>query len=196
MVTPTFAAGLGVVVAAVLALHVSGTVFRYRAPDWRAPARPTAGPAGQQGGHPAAARRGRPLWTARSAPAAAAPAAGAPAATPSARRNGTGGAAPAVSYATDHAFPGGFAGHLTLTFPGGRVPGHWRLWFSYPGRHVYTVFVMGGRWQAHGGHAASVTGDGAQPLSPPGVIRVAFWVSGSPAPPAGCSFNHAACRLS
>jgi hypothetical protein len=188
MVTPTFAAGLGVVVAAVLAFHVSGTVFRYSTPIWRSSARPPATPAGRAGGHAAVVKPGRPLRTARPRATAAGPAG-----TSSARRTDTRGPAPpAIAYATDHTFPGGFAGQLTLTFPGGRVPAHWRLWFSYPARRVYAVF--GGRWEAHGEHAAAATGDGAQLLSPTGVIRVAFWVSGPPAPPAGCSFNHAACR--
>jgi hypothetical protein len=193
VVSPTFAAGLGVVVAAVLAFHISGTVFRYSAPDWGSRRCPATGCTGARhhGGSPAVVRSGVPLRTA----APATPPPEAPAVSPSAGHAGAPQPAPpAVGYVTAHTVPGGFVGRITVTFAGGKVPAHWAVWLSYPARRIYGV--LGGQWRPDGGHAVSVTGGGPQLLSPHGVIHIEFWVSGSPAPPSGCSVDHTVCRLS
>jgi hypothetical protein len=193
VVTPTFAAGLGVVVAAVLALHVTGTVFRYSPPDWGHLYPPTGSAAARhQGVHPAAVKPGTPLPTA--APVTAAPSQdpdGAPAPSATATAS-TGPRPPEFAYTTQHEVPGGFVGQITVSFAGA-VPARWVLWFSYPRRHIFSV--LGGQWHAENGHAATVTGRGQQ-WPGESTVRVGFWVSGSPGPPPGCSFNHQACVFS
>jgi Cellulose binding domain len=195
VVTPTFAAGLGVVVAAVLAFHVTRTVFRYSAPDWGGQRCPTSGCSNSrhQGAQPDLVTPGTPLPAASpSTP----PPLEAPESTPSpAGPSGRVPAPSAMTYQTDREWPGGFVGRITVTFAGGAVPAHWGLWFSYPTHQIYGV--LGGQWQAEGGHAASVSGAGPQPGSPSaGAIQIEFWVSGTAGPPPGCSFDHAACHFS
>jgi cellulose binding protein with CBM2 domain len=187
VVTPTFAAGLGVVVAALLAFQVGIPSFRVSVPRWTGqrctnpacehqPGR--AGPATVQGGQalPAPA----PAATQNPGPGSADAAS-----QPSAQ--------PVVSYQTDRSWRGGFRGHLTFSFAGRAAPGHWWLRFTYPSGRIQRVWGTV-RWQPRGHHIAVV----GAPRSARAVqrsIQVSFQVTGHASRPASCSFNHLACHF-
>jgi hypothetical protein len=188
-VTPTFAAGLGVVIAAVIAYPLSRTVISY------GPEPPVAGhsclvtacatTAPDNGG---LAKRGRRLVQPTPPPrhhraAPAGPAAAVP--------------RPVMTYQTLHQWTGGFAGQVTITMPAGPVPASWRLRLSY--RSAVIGRVWGGTWTARGPHVVMVTppvqvdpdsGGGA------GDIRIYLEVTGPPGPPTGCELNGQPCARS
>jgi hypothetical protein len=194
MVTPTFAAGLGIVVAAVLVYPMTRTVFKYSGPGWGGVNCQTAGcKASGQGGGPASARPGHKIVPPPSAPPSPTAPAQPPASSPrkaSPPASGT----PTVSYQTAHQWEGGFQELITITFGSGSVPAHWGLWFSYrTANHIFGVW--GGRWAPHGSQTAVVTDPGKQ--APPvegNSIKIYVAVTGSPGAPSGCSFDHQPCH--
>ncbi len=200
VVTPTFAAGLGVVVAAVLAYPMQ-TVFSYVAP----------GAIGQGGvlcsqggcGHEAGTKaKPAPFGIGGGVlnpppPGAAKPDSddGAPAAS---GQTGSGGsttvALPQLSYKITSKWQGGFWGQIIITFPGA-VPANWHLRFGYPGGHI-----LGMNPDSHlapNGHAATVRaadypgGSGAGGRT----FAVGVGVQGMPTHPARCSFDGRACHI-
>jgi hypothetical protein len=201
VVTPTFAAGLGVVVAAVLAYPMQ-TVFSYVAPGALGQGGLRCGQDGcsQQ---PAPTGKPEPFGAAGGAlnpspPASARPAGhgdGSPA--PSGQHTGTGGTAaaqPLLSYKITSKWQGGFWGQITITFPGA-PPANWHLRFGYPGRHI-----LGMNPDSHlapNGHAAVVrSSDYAAGSGPDGrTFAVGVGVQGVPTHPARCSFDGQACHI-
>jgi Cellulose binding domain len=202
VVTPTFAAGLGVVVAAVLAYPMQ-TVFSYAAPG-------ALGQGGLRCGQdgcsrqPSATGQPEPFGAAGGAlnpsPSASAKPAGEQDGSPgpSGQRTGTGGAAvvrPRLSYKITSKWQGGFWGQIIITFPGD-VPANWHLRFGYPGGHI-----LGMNPDSHlapNGHAAVVRSSdyamtGAGPDRRTFVIGVG--VQGVPTHPARCSFDGKACHI-
>src|SRR5215831_8131942 len=159
LVTPTFAAGLGVVIAAVLAYPMTRTVISY-------------GGAPPAGGQPcqvkgcvtstpsdkglATASPGQRLVTPSPSPrdpgtpASPAPAPGEAAAS---------GPQPVMQYQTIRQWRSGFIGEITITRPGEQAPASWQLRLTYSSAHIFGVW--GGRWTPSGEHAVLVTPDNA-----------------------------------
>jgi hypothetical protein len=201
VVTPTFAAGLGIVVAAVLAYPMQ-TVFSYVAPG-------ALGQGGLRCGQdgcshqPAPTGKPEPFGAAGgplnpSPSASASPAdAGEGSAAPSGQRTGTGGtpaAQPHLSYKITSKWQGGFWGQITITFPGA-VPANWHLRFGYPGGHI-----LGMNPDSHlapNGHAAVVrSSDYATGTGPDGrTFAIGVGVQGVPTHPARCSFDGRPCHI-
>jgi hypothetical protein len=199
MVTPTFAAGLGVVVAAVLAYPMR-TVFSYVAP----------GASGQgslvctQGGcahHPGAGKPspfgvgGAALGP--SSPKAAEPDNDGPPASPAQQTGGRDGAAivqPKLSYKITSKRQGGFWGQITITFPGA-VPAKWQLRIGYPTSHI--LGMNPSSHLAPNGHAAVVrsTDYPAGPRPDRRTFAVGVGVRGVPTHPGRCSFNGRVCHI-
>lgn len=202
VVTPTFAAGLGVVVAAVLAYPVQ-TVFSYVAPG-------AIGPGGLRCGQNGCSHVSLPTGKPEpfgasggalnpSSPASAGPADnnGGPAA-PSGQQSGGGGgttvAQPHLSYKITSKWQGGFWSQITITFSGA-VPSNWHLRFGYPGGHI-----LGMNPDSHlapNGHAAVVrSSDYATGTGPDGrTFAVGVGVQGIPTHPARCSFDGQSCHI-
>ena len=205
VVTPTFAAGLGVVVAAVLAYPMQ-TVFSYVAPgaSGRGSLLCTQGGCGHQSGpgKPAPLGVGGGALN-PSSPRSAGPGSdGRPASpgqsgSPGQQAGGSGGAAiaePRLSYKITTKWQGGFWGQITITFPGA-VPARWQLRIGYPAGHI-----LGMNPDSHlapNGHAAVVRStDYARGSGPDGrTFAVGVGVQGAPAHPARCSFNGRACHF-
>jgi hypothetical protein len=199
VVTPTFAAGLGVVVAAVLAYPMQ-TVFSYVAP----------GATGQGGllcsqggcGHEAGAKaKPVPFGIGTGTLNPAAPGAGgqdsdgAPATSGQGGSGGTTAALPQLSYKITSKWQGGFWGQIIITFPGA-VPANWHLRFGYPGGRI-----LGMNPDSHlapNGHAATVSAADYPAGSGPGgrTFAVGVGVQGVPTRPARCSFDGRACHIS
>jgi cellulose binding protein with CBM2 domain len=186
IVTPTFAAGLGVVVAALLAFQMGVPSFRVSVPRWTGQRCTTPGCQHQPGqSGPAAVPGGQPL----TAPAPAASTSPGPGSADAASQS----APPVVSYQTDRSWPGGFRGHLTFSFTGRGAPGRWWLRFVYPSGRIQRVWGAV-RWQPHGDHVAVV--GAPRPAQPARrTVQVSFQVTGHAGRPSGCSFNHAACHF-
>jgi len=195
VVTPTFAAGLGVVVAAVLAYPMSRTVFKYSGPDWGGQACPHTGCLNKrhQGGTPALAKPGKRIPT---PPPSTQP----PPASPTSAPSATATSPPptgqlAMSYQTVREWDDGFQGQITVTFAGGQVPPNWGLWFSYPSGKIFGV--EGGKWQPKSDHTAVVTAQGGDSQPSAGnAIQIEFWVTGAASPPPACTFDRQACQFS
>jgi hypothetical protein len=206
VVTPTFAAGLGVVVAAVLAYPMQ-TVFSYVAPG-------ALGQGGLRCGQDGCSRQpatGKPEpfgaaggALSQSPPASATPAGGhdGPAGSPgssggSGRQTGAGStvvAQPHLSYKITSKWQGGFWSQITITFPGA-VPANWHLRFGYPGGHI-----LGMNPDSHvtpNGHAAVVRSSDYAAGSGPGgrTFAIGVGVQGVPTHPARCSFDGRPCRI-
>lgn len=201
VVTPTFAAGLGVVVAAVLAFPMQ-TVFSYVAPG-------ALGQGGLRCGQNGCSRQPLPSGKPEpfgatggtlnpSAPASARPAYGGDGSSaPSGQQTGTAGttvARPQLSYKITSKWQGGFWGQIIITFPGA-VPAHWQLRFGYPGGQI-----LGMNPDSHlaaNGHAAVVrSSDYAAGMAPDGrTFAIGVGVEGVPTHPARCSFNGKPCHL-
>jgi hypothetical protein len=199
VVTPTFAAGLGVVVAAVLAYPMQ-TVFSYVAP----------GATGQGGllcsqggcGHEAGAKaKPVPFGIGTGTLNPAAPGAGsqdsdgAPATSGQGGSGGATAALPQLSYKITSKWQGGFWGQIIITFPGA-VPANWHLRFGYPGGRI-----LGMNPDSHlapNGHAATVSATDYPGGSGPGgrTFAVGVGVQGVPTRPARCSFDGQACHIS
>jgi Cellulose binding domain len=195
MVTPWFAAGAGIVIAAALAVDSpSALTYAPHSPGIRCADRDCLGPAPDQAPDLATATPGVSIAT------GAAPGEG-PATGP-----GTPGAsAPAyqVGYQILCRWPSGFLAEITV--PAGLKAGAWSLRFSFPSAHVDRVW--GARWQPSGnGDSGTATGPwrGSGPApgrgDGPGSGRLRgrqMWVSatGTPTSPSGCTLNGDGCHF-
>src|SRR5215472_3145566 len=199
VVTPTFAAGLGVVVAAVLAYPMQ-TVFSYVTPG-------ALGQGGLRCGQDGCSHQAIPTGKPEpfgagalnpSPPASAKPAgAGEGSPAPSGQPGGTGGTTivqPQLSYKITSKWQGGFWGQITITFPGA-VPANWHLRFGYPGGHI--LGMNPDSRLAPNGHAAVVrSSDYAAGSGPDGrIFAIGVGVQGVPTHPARCSFNGEPCHI-
>src|SRR5579859_2269487 len=201
VVTPTFAAGLGVVVAAVLAFPMQ-TVFSYVAPGALGPGGLTCGQNGcehQSHGRPSPFGVGSGQINSGS-PGAAEPDDGGTSGTSGQQPGGggTGGSTavvqPQLSYKITSKWQGGFWGQITITFPGA-VPANWHLRFGYP-----TGRILGMNPNSHlapNGHAVTVRStDYAGGTGPGGrVFAVGVGVQGVPAHPRRCLFDGTPCHF-
>jgi len=191
VVTPTFAAGLGVVVAAVLAYPMQ-TVFSYVSPGALGRGGMLCGQSGcghQNGSSPNLAPFG--------VGGAIGPSPGTSVGPGSSGQAGgtTAGAEPWLSYKIISKWQGGFWGQIVITFTGA-VPASWHLRFGYP--DGYILGMSPDSHLAANGHAAVVRssdyagggwGSGRRTFA----IRVG--VRGKPTHPARCSFNGEACHM-
>ena len=201
VVTPTFAAGLGVVVAAFLAANMSRTVLHFSAPI----------PGNQcssgdchiqkpHGGTLASARPGVPITP--SGPAVSGPAT---ALHPGGTKSAAGGGRPhpspgtqplAITYQRVSHWPGGFADRITVSGLSGTKAHAWTLAFGYPGARI--AGVQGARWEPGSPGAGVARGvtwpGGGQPHNPARApVRLMVIVEGQPVAPSGCAFNGAPC---
>jgi hypothetical protein len=199
-VTPTFAAGLGVVVAAVLAYPMQ-TVFSYVAPG-------ALGQGGLRCGQGGCSHQSSPAGKPvpfgvgggtlnPSPPAAAEPARNDGSPAPSGQQPGTGGtpaAQPHLSYKITSKWQGGFWGQITITFSGA-VPANWHLRFGYPGGRI--LGMNPNSHLAPNGHAAVVrSSDYATGSGPDGrTFAIGVGVQGVPTHPARCSFDGRPCHI-
>jgi Cellulose binding domain len=194
VVTPTFAAGLGVVIAAGMAYPMTKTVISYGGtpPVGGNPCQ-TVGCVGDGSGELATASPGRPLETPPPAangtdrPASSAPGGGGTVAA---------GPPPVMQYQTLRQWDSGFFGQVTITDSGGSAQDKWQLRLSYDSAHI--IGVWGGKWSASGDHAVVVTPDSGDGASHDGSrsVQVVLAVSGRAGPPSGCDFNGRACQTS
>ena len=199
-VTPPFAAGLGVVVAAVLAYPMQ-TVFSYVVPgaSGRGGLLCTEGGCGQQPapGKPAPLGVGGGGLS-PSSPGPAEPGNDRPPASPVPRPGGSGGgtaiAEPKLSYKITNRWQGGFWGRITITFPGA-VPASWSLRIGYPSGHI--LGMNPASHLAPNGHAVVVRStDYPGGPGPDGhTFALGVGVQGVPTHPARCSFNGRACYV-
>jgi Cellulose binding domain len=181
-VTPTFAAGLGVVIAAAMAYPVTKAVISYGGvpPAGGNPCRfegCVGSPDGR--GSLATASPGKRL--------APHPSDSGASATAAADR-------PVMHYQMLRQWQSGFIGQITITVSSGSAPAKWQLRLAYHSAHI--IGVWGGRWVLSGDHTVLVTPDGGRSTSAKdGHVQVVVVVSGAPGPPSECAFNGQACRI-
>jgi hypothetical protein len=211
VMTPTFAAGLGVVVAAFLAANMSRTVLHFSAPI---PGNQcTSGDCHAQqphGGTLASARPG--VHITPSVPSASGPATGLqPGSTPSAAggsgapqpsvgsQPGVGSQPVSITYQQVEHWPGGFADQITISGLGGTRARTWSLAFGYPGSRIAGVQGAGARWEP-GRPGAGVARGVAWPrwgqarhTADP--VRLVVIVNGQPGAPSGCTLDSAPCTF-
>jgi Cellulose binding domain len=219
MVTPTFAAGLGVVVAAALAVGMTTrTVLHFSGPDQQkyctahtcAPRRPGGV------GTLASAKPGIKLLPATGGSS------GAQSSSSSSGGPGRGSGAngPVINYQTTQKWSWGFDGQIMISgIPAGSLD-TWRLSFDYPGTRI--VEVQGARWEPTGVDSgvaepeaapsgASAPGAAGQNMPQasgldsggPGPghsgqrspVVITIEASGPPGAPSDCHFDNAACSF-
>ena len=218
VITPTFAAGLGVVVAAFLAANMSRTVLHFSAPI---PGNQcTAGDCHAQEPHSGTLASARPgvHITPSDPSSAASPGArlqrrraesaagggggggGAPQPSIGAPSPGIGAPSPSIKYQQVEQWPGGFADQITISRLGvlsGTGTRAWRLAFGYPRARI--AGVQGARWEPGrpgAGVARGVTWPGwGQAQSSTAPVRLMVIVEGQPAPPSGCAFDGEPCTF-
>jgi Cellulose binding domain len=191
VVTPTFAAGLGVVIAAVIAYPLTKTVISY-------------GPEPPAAGHRCPVTACATTAPGSSGLASAKPVQRLPFPRPQPphhqvmpARPATAGLRPVMTYQTLRQWAGGFAGQVIITTPAGQLPASWRLRLSY--RSAAIGNVWGGTWTARSAHVVIVsgTGDSGSPGTGYGggaeEIRIYLAVTGPPGPPTGCALNGQPC---
>lgn len=218
VVTPTFAAGLGVVVAAFLAANMSRTVLHFSAPipgsqcsaggcHARQPHGGTLASA-RPGVHitprvPAASGPVTGMQPGGSQPGGSQPGGGQQDGT-SAAAGGSGGPQPSVgsrafsiTYQQVEQWPGGFADQITVRGLSGTKTQAWSLAFAYPGARI--AAVQGARWEpgrAGAGVAQGVSGPGWGQTNPSAAtVRLTVIVEGQPAAPSGCAFDGQLCTF-
>jgi hypothetical protein len=194
VLTPTFAAGLGVVVAAVLAYPMR-TVFLYASPNGSSCKVISCEANSPAGGLPASGPTRR-----LNTPGPGGTHHGATSGARHARAGGGGGtpaAAPQLSYQTSRTTDGGFDGTIVIDFKPKIAHQRWRLRFSYPSSRILGVWADSYLHIRHDGpHTAVVASPGS-----PGqgaslrLVRVSIEVAGRPGPPRRCSFNGNGCRF-
>jgi hypothetical protein len=217
MVTPTFAAGLGVVVAASLAANMTKTVLHFSSPfpgdQCSAGVCATEEP---NGGTLASARPGVHI-----SPTSPATSGSTTSGHSADRRSGAGSAAGrgqdaqqvTVTYQLIRQWQGGFIDQISIAGINERQQSSWSLAFGYPGAQV--AHVLGAQWQATspdagvaegyapqgsggpGGPGGS-GGSGGQPGPSGGESGVQFTIvlAGSPMAPVGCDFDGTPCTFS
>jgi hypothetical protein len=210
MVTPTFAAGLGVLVAAGLAANMPRTVLHFSSPvpgiQCSAGVCATEEP---NSGTLASARPGVHI-----APASPGTSGSTSADPDAANRRGSGHAQSSgagrvtVTYQLTHQWQGGFIDQISITGMDARRSS-WSLALGYPGARVTNV--LGAQWDATSpdagvaegapepaGHGpGGLGGDGGQ-HGQPGTSWVEFTVvlDGPPMAPVGCDFDGTPCTFS
>jgi hypothetical protein len=203
VITPTFAAGLGVVVAAFLAANMSRTVLHFSAPI---PGNQcSAGDCHVQEPHGGALASARPgVHITPRVPAGTRPAPGIRSGGTASATGGGGtpqptpGASPlSIRYRQVGQWPGGFADQITVSGLSGTGARAWRLAFGYPGARI--AGVQGARWEpgsTGAGVARGVSWPGwGQDQTSPAPVRLIVIVNGRPTPPSGCDFDGTPCTF-
>jgi hypothetical protein len=194
VVTPTFAAGLGVVVAAMLAYPMQ-TVFSYVAPGASGQGRLVCTPDGCT--HHSGDGKPYPFGVGDGALNPPSPRSAEPGNDSPGQHAGGGGAIaqPRLTYKVTGRWQGGFWGRVAVTFPGA-VPPEWRLRIGYPTRHI--LRSKPGGHLTPGGHGALVRSTDYSGGWGPGGRSFAAVVSvqGRPARPGKCWFNSRRCHFS
>jgi len=187
VVTPTFAAGLGVVIAAAMAYPMTKTVISYGGapPAGEAPCLLKGCVGGTDGNGSLATSAPGTRLVPSSTPTDPDPAV-----------TGTGGGIvaseqPVMQYQTLRQWQSGFIGQITITDSSGSLPAEWQLRLDYESAHI--IGVWGGRWSASG-DGVLVTPDVGGISGGGGHVQVVVVVSGRAGPPSGCAFNGQACR--
>ena len=208
MVTPTFAAGLGVLVAAGLAANMPRTVLHFSSPvpgiQCSAGVCATEEP---NNGTLASARPG--VHISPSSPGTSGAASGSHADRRGADPDRPSGSAArvTVTYQVTHEWAGGFMDQISITGMDARRSS-WSLALGYEGAQVTNV--QGAQWQATSpdagvaegyaepapGGPGGPAGDGSQP-SHPGSSWVQFTIvlAGPPMAPVGCDFDGTPCTF-
>jgi len=194
MVTPWFAAGAGIVIAAALAVD-SPAALTYvpTDPGVRCPVSGCTGAAPGHGPDVAAATPGEPL------PAGSGPRVGV--ASGPAPQNGSG-PAYQVGYRVVRRWSSGFL--ATITLPADMRPGPWSLQLAFPSAHVDRVW--GARWAPSGnGDAGTATGpwpghgrargDGGGDSGRPDDDQVRISATGTTTTPSACRLDGVNCRF-
>jgi hypothetical protein len=201
MVTPWFAAGAGMVIAAALAVDSPSALTYAPSPVVRCTATGCPGPAP---GHVPGLATASPGVSIASG---AAPGEG-PASGPAGGTSGSANQAVyQVGYQILRRWPSGFLAQITL--PSSVKPGGWSLQFSFPAARVDRVW--GARWQPSGngdsgtangpsgwGAPGRGSGDGAGGGAGPGRLggrRLVVSATGTPTSPSGCSLDGDGCRF-
>lgn len=184
VVTPTFAAGLGVVLAAVLAYPMTRTVISYgREPPAGGSPCQVKGcqPDVPGGGSLASATPGSRLVTPRPAHLVPSP--------------GAAGGQAVMRYKTVKHWPGGFTGEITIIPPAGSGSANWRIRLTYPSAQI--LRVAGGTWLHRGDHTAVVVPYASKHSSHARDGSIVLYIAavGSPAPPSRCFYDGHACRV-
>jgi Cellulose binding domain len=210
MVTPTFAAGLGVLVAAGLAANMPRTVLHFSSPvpgiQCSAGVCATEEP---NSGTLASARPGvhiSPPSPGTSGSSSAGPDAANRRGDGRTRSSGSAGRV-TVTYLLTHQWQGGFIDQISITGMDARRSS-WSLALGYPGARVTNV--LGAQWQAtspdagvaegypeSAGRGPGLSGDGGQ-HGQAGSSWVQFTVvlDGPPMAPVGCDFDGTPCTFS
>ncbi|HEX9537206.1 MAG TPA: cellulose binding domain-containing protein [Streptosporangiaceae bacterium] len=217
MVTPTFAAGLGVVVAAGLAVSMtSRTVLHFSGPEGKpCVVRGCATGVNRSpgAGTPASASPGKRLVPATLSPENSARPS--PSFTGGQGGEDTGhhsGSHVVIDYETTQRFTWGFDGKITISGLSDSALSTWQLGFSYPGTRI--VEVQGAQWQSTGddsgvaqaetsgstGHNGSDSGYGGsggsgQDSSGQNTVVIAIEASGTPGAPSDCRFDNTTCSF-
>jgi hypothetical protein len=222
MVTPTFAAGLGVVVAAGLAVSMtSRTVLHFSGPEGKpcAVRGCATGPDRSPGaGTPASASPGKRLVPSTLGPGNSA--------RPSPSFTGGqgdqdsdhhSGSQVIIDYETTQRWSWGFDGQITISGLTDSALSTWRLEFSYPGTRI--VEVQGAQWQPTGDNSGvaqaetswggtgqngsdsaygGASGSGRDSSGPGGqqnAVVITIEASGTPSAPSDCRFDNTACSF-
>ncbi|HTW04874.1 MAG TPA: hypothetical protein VMF87_31575 [Streptosporangiaceae bacterium] len=194
MVTPWFAAGAGIVIAAALAVDSPAALTYVPAdPAVRCPVAGCPGAEPSHGPDVAAATPGMPL------PAGSGPRAGA---APGAIVGGAAATPYQVGYQVARRWSSGFL--ATITLPRNLRPGPWSLQLAFPSARIDRV--SGARWQPSGnGDAGTATGSwpghgGGRDDGGPGAGRsaggqVVISATGTATTPSACRLDGVSCRF-
>jgi hypothetical protein len=189
LATPWFAAGAGIVIAAVLAVE-SPTALTY-GPTFPIEQCPVHG-CGSNSGHPAGQPATATPGIALKAPGLQVKGGGA---APS-RRRGRAGRGAVLGYQILREWSSGFLAQITL--PDAARRGGWSLRFEFPAAQV--DHVWGARWEPSGngdGGTARWSRDGGDPWggdrSNPGELMVS--ANGAPQAPSDCALDGASCHF-
>ena len=190
MMTPWFAAGAGIVIAAAMAVDSQAALtYAPSTPSVRCSVSGCARPAGMHPPDLATARPGVALKTPGTE------AAGARAAS-SGKHPGAG-VGHQLGFRVIRHWHSGFVAMITM--PGDLKPGPWRLEFAFPWARIDRVW--GARWQP------TRNGDGGTALGPwpvepwqrhgrggPDARQLKVWATGKPTDPSGCRLDGIRCR--
>jgi Cellulose binding domain len=164
MVTPTFAAGLGVVVAAALAVSMTArTVLHFSGPEGKPCAVPRCAPGTElpgSAGTLASAKPGIRLVPTPQGPKRSAQ----PSPSVTQGRGGEDskqgtGSQVVIDYQTTQQWSWGFYGQIVISGLSRSSLNTWRLGFDYPGTHI--VEVQGAQWQPTGDNSGVAAPEGS-----------------------------------
>jgi hypothetical protein len=188
LATPWFAAGAGIVIAAVLAVE-SPTALTYGPtfPIEQCPIQGCGGNSGPSAGQPATPGVAQEAPGLRMKGGATAPS----------RRRGRAARGALLTYQIVRQWSSGFLAQISL--PDGAKSGDWSLRFAFPAAHVDRVW--GARWQPSGNGDGGTAYGPARPSgdfrgdggSDPGQLMVS--ASGTPQAPSDCALDGARCRF-